>query len=448
MNRRMNHRGASTLLALASLLACGTSKPPAPAASSSLQETRAWSWHRMGDYIVIDGDLDHATQLILSGPSTHVTTAADFGPVHWELRSPVVGEAVSLKDAEGRTLASWVMKGKGSDEAPVVAHATRLSSKSAARIIKATPPTPRALPPAPNPGPKIEPKPAHPPKVEPATPEQRKPLPTPPKPIPPPPAVPTALSGTWPGAGSALDLTRGPKNQKVILLSFDGGSSDEAADEILATLETRHLRTTMFLTGAFIERFPEVVRRIVADGHEVGNHTFDHPHFAPDFHRDPRWTEPKVQDELLRADEAFFRLTGRPMDPFWRSPYGEHTKEIRAWAEALGYRHVGWSEGADSLDWATPKERRLYRSGDAILKKLHARMEKNNDGLIVLMHLGSGRPEADRPSAGLGAFIDQAQAEGWRFVTASEMLRLMGQPSWNRDRRAALLQQTSTSGGR
>src|SRR6185437_866211 len=174
-------------------------------------------------------------------------------------------------------------------------------------------------------------------------------------------------------------------------------------DEILSTLEAHHIRTTIFLTGAFVERFPDVVRRIVADGHEVGNHTFDHPHFAPDFRRDPRWTEAKIQDELLRADEAFFRLMGRPMDPVWRSPYGENTKEIRAWAEAVGYRHVGWSEGADSLDWATPKERRLYRSGGAILDKLHARMAQDGDGLIVLMHLGSDRPESDRPAAKLGA---------------------------------------------
>lgn len=156
---------------------------------------------------------------------------------------------------------------------------------------------------------------------------------------------------------------------------------------------------------------------------------------------------------MLRADQAFFRLTGRPMDPLWRSPYGENTKEIRAWAEEVGFRHVGWSEGADSLDWATAQDRRLYRSGGAILDKLHARMEHDGDGLIVLMHLGSGRPEEDRPAARLGAFIDKARAEGWRFVTASEMLRLMGQPAWDRDHRVALLRSAgsvgaSTAGGR
>ncbi len=405
-------------LLLAGLLACGTSKPPA-APTTAAKESSPWSWHRMGDYLVIDGDLDHPTELTLSGPSTRISTAADFGPVHWELRSPLKGEPVTLKDAEGRVYATWVLKGNSSEEASVLL----------ARAFPPIPPRPAALPPrAAHPAP-VTPLPSR---------EAVAPRPAPqPQPVPVPPTH--EANGLWPGAGEAFNLTRGPRNQKVILLSFDGGSSDEAADEILSTLEARHLRTTVFLTGAFIERFPNVVRRIVADGHEVGNHTFDHPHFAPNYRRDPHWSEARVQDELLRADAAFFHLTGRPMDPLWRSPYGENTKEIRAWAEEVGFRHVGWSEGADSLDWATTQDRRLYRSGGAILDKLHARMEHDGDGLIVLMHLGSGRPEPDRPAARLGAFIDQARAEGWRFVTASEMLRLMGQPAWDRDRREALL---------
>jgi len=421
----MKARVLVALSALALLLACGRSEKPTPASTQAAAEVPAWAWHRMGDYIVIDGEVDHATRLRLQGPSTWVETAADFGPVHWELRSPVMGESVRLEDGEGRVLASWVLKGMGSEEAPVIAARHPLPAKPGSK------PAPNALAPhrlADN-APKRAPRPVEP-----------EPLPTP--------TIRSAAEGTWPGAGEAFNLTRGPRNQKIILLSFDGGSSDEAADEILSTLEARRIRTTVFLTGAFIERFPDVVRRIVADGHEVGNHTFDHPHFAPGFRRDPRWTEGRVQDELLRADEAFYRLMGRPMDPVWRSPYGENTKEIRTWAEAVGYRHVGWSEGADSLDWATADDRRLYRSGGAILDKLHARLAQDGDGLIVLMHLGSGRPEADRPAAKLGAFIDQALAEGWRFVTASEMLRLMGQPAWSRDRRVALLQPTSAAGGR
>jgi peptidoglycan/xylan/chitin deacetylase (PgdA/CDA1 family) len=265
-----------------------------------------------------------------------------------------------------------------------------------------------------------------------------KPGPPPLSMIPPVGALP-APSALWPGMGEALNLTRGPGGQKRILLSFDGGSSAEVATEVLDLLKARHVHTTLFLTGAFIQRFPALVKRMAADGHELGNHTMDHPHFAPGMKRDPKWTRERIQRELLDADAALVRLLGRPMDPFWRAPYGEHTPEIRRWAEELGYRHVGWSEGADTLDWATPKDRRLYRSGEAIVQRLEQRLTHNGDGLIVLMHLGSARALGDRPTDGLGAFIDRAQKEGWTFVSAGTILRDLGKPVWDSHQRLALL---------
>lgn len=246
--------------------------------------------------------------------------------------------------------------------------------------------------------------------------------------------------------GEALNLTHGPGGHKRLLLSFDGGSTSEVAAAVLDVLKARDVRTTIFLTGAFIQRYPALVKRMAAEGHELGNHTMNHPHFAPGMKRDPKWTRERVQRELLEADAALVRLLGRPMDPFWRAPYGEHTAEIRRWAEEVGYRHVGWSEGADTLDWATPKERRLYRSGDAILQRLQRRLNRDGDGLIVLMHLGSERVEGDRPSAGLGAFMDRAQNEGWAFVTVSAYLRDLGKPAWDSQQRLALLQPPGSFG--
>ena len=269
--------------------------------------------------------------------------------------------------------------------------------------------------------------------------------PRPATPIPPPISLttPIPLKGTtptWPGMGEALNLTRGPGGQQRILLSFDGGSSAEVATEVLDLLKGRGVRTTLFLTGAFIQRYPALVRRMAAEGHEIGNHTMNHPHFAPGMKRDPKWTRERVQRELLEADAALVRLLGRPMDPFWRAPYGEHTVEIRRWAEELGYRHVGWSEGADTLDWATAKDRRLYRTGDAIVKRLEQRLGRDGDGLIVLMHLGSARELGDRPTAGLGAFMDRASKEGWSFVSAGTILRDLGKPVWDPHQRLAMLQ--------
>ncbi|HLO68514.1 MAG TPA: polysaccharide deacetylase family protein, partial [Holophaga sp.] len=272
------------------------------------------------------------------------------------------------------------------------------------------------------------------------------PKPAPPQPIqvaPPNPKTaprPVADLPSWPGAGEGLNLIRGPKGGRRICMTFDGGSSAEVAADILDALKARGIRTTIFLTGEFIRRFPDLVRRMDREGHELGNHTLDHPHFAPNNRRDPRWTREKVHQELLDADRELMKLLGRPFDAFWRAPYGEHTHEIRQWAEELGYRHVGWSEGADTLDWATVKDRKLYRTGDAILDRLKARMEKQDgDGLIVLMHLGSGRPEGDRPGQLLGPFLDRARSEGWTFVSIGQYLRDLGKPRWEPARRAPLL---------
>jgi peptidoglycan/xylan/chitin deacetylase (PgdA/CDA1 family) len=218
------------------------------------------------------------------------------------------------------------------------------------------------------------------------------------------------------------------------------------ATEVLDLLKARGVHTTLFLTGAFIQRFPVLVKRMAAEGHELGNHTMNHPHFAPGMKRDPKWTRERIQRELLDADAALVRLLGRPMDPFWRAPYGEHTAEIRRWAEELGYRHVGWSEGADTLDWAGPKDRRLYRSGEAIVQRLQTRLGRDGDGLIVLMHLGSARELGDRPTDGLGAFMDRARKEGWTFVSAGAFLRDLGKPTWDPQQRIALLNGTGQRG--
>jgi peptidoglycan/xylan/chitin deacetylase (PgdA/CDA1 family) len=431
-------------LVLLGLAACQPQASKAPSVAEQPPAAQPWGWHSLGGVLIIQGEVHEPTDIYLQGTTVEASMHAELGPVYWEMVRPPKGEKARLVDGHGRVLAQWTFTGDSSDTAPkqVIAKATPKKAP-----VKAQPPAK----PAP-----IAKHPAAPPKPPP-TPQiaKRAPLPAPVPSAPHPHVNPSApilpsmpsVAGTWPGAGEALNLTQGPRSAKVLLLSFDGGSSAEAAPAILDALKARQIRTTFFLTGAFIRRFPAIVRRIVADGHEIGNHTEDHPHFAPGMRRDPAWTKARIQKELLDADEAFFQLTGRPMDPMWRAPYGEHTVEIRRWAEELGYRHVGWSEGADSLDWATAKERRLYRSGTSILERLHQRLGRDGEGLVVLMHLGSERPEGDRPSEQLGAFLDRALDEGWRFVSAGEMLRLMGKPAWNRDARAGVLRQETSSAG-
>lgn len=467
-------------LALLLLAACGRQQqgPEAgsPTTAPATTSTADWTWHPLGGLAVVEGEVNQPTELVLEGRSIREHRFAEPGPVRWEFFRPPEGETAVLRTAEGRELARFEFS----------LAALRKPAPSAPRLAQKPAPPPAAIrPPQPPP---------QPPAIQPPTPQPPAPAPKaraearlrtlPPSPIPsrgsralpevsrevprepgdsarrttaplsilpeagtphplpsttsiPAPAA--SLSQAWPGMGEALNLTRGPGGRKRILLSFDGGSSAEVAAEVLDLLKARGIRTTLFLTGTFIQRYPALVKRMAAEGHELGNHTMNHPHFAPGMKRDAKWTRERMQRELLDADAALVKLVGRPMDPYWRAPYGEHTAEIRRWAEELGYRHVGWSEGADTLDWATPKDRRLYRSGEAIVQRLQQRLGKNGDGLIVLMHLGSGRSTGDRPTDGLGAFLDRARGEGWTFVTAGTFLHDLGKPAWDPHQRLALL---------
>ena len=579
----MRARAATLLLLL--LAACGRDQAPepkAPAVVAPAPTLTPWSWHPLGSWAVIEGEVDRDTELRLEGSSIRERRFAELGPVRWELLRPPEGQTATLLNGEGVELARFTFSStppptaaKFSVAAPIQARPAPVpppppappppSTRTEARLPSApipalperkpqtlprtdqapatrpAPPQPPArartetsLPSAPiaalperkpltlprtDQTPPARPTPALPParaRAEtflpsapvPALPE-RKPQslprtdqapPTQPAPaLPParaqtetslpsahlaplagrrttttgaPESAPTTARNTaapnlletlparppqtpsplqtgvpaWPGAGEALNLTRGPAGRKRLLLSFDGGSSAEVASQILDLLKARKVRSTFFLTGVFIQRQPALVRRMAAEGHELGNHTLNHPHFAPGMKRDPKWTRERFQQQLLDADAALMQLLGRPMDPLWRAPYGEHTAELRRWAEELGYRHVGWSEGADTLDWATRRERNLYRSGDAILERLRKRLDKDGDGLIVLMHLGSERSDGDRPSEGLGAFMDRALKEGWTFVTAGAFVRDLGKPVWDPRQRLGLLAASPSRG--
>jgi len=447
-------RAAALLLGLA---ACGrqdVQKPQPPPPPAAKAPPTPWTWHPMGGWAAVEGELAEPTDLVLEGRSIRETRFAEPGPVRWEFFRPPKGETAVLRTAAGEILARFdftVPPAKSTLIAPKVA---RHSAPPDALPSRSPQPRPgAALPVAPRTtaGTRLPPTLTAPLAARRQTSLPESPMstatagaaPTPHEShfvLPSAPLPSASRTALWPGIGEALNLTRGPGGHKRLLLSFDGGSTSEVAADVLDTLKARGVHTTIFLTGAFIQRYPGLVKRMAAEGHELGNHTMNHPHFAPGMKRDPKWTRDRVQRELLEADAALVRLLGRPMDPFWRAPYGEHTPEIRRWAEEIGYRHVGWSEGADTLDWATPKERHLYRSGGAILQRLQRRLDRDGDGLIVLMHLGSERVEGDRPSAGLGTFMDRARSQGWAFVTASAYLRDLGKPAWDPQQRLTFLQ--------
>ncbi len=212
-------------------------------------------------------------------------------------------------------------------------------------------------------------------------------------------------------------------------MSFDAGSSDRGAAVILDALSRRAIRTTIFLTGEFIRRYPAITRRIAEDGHEVGNHTDTHPHlttYAADGRQVTRLGVDRafLAGELARTSRLYREATDRTMAPLWRAPFGEHNPEIRRWAAEQGYWHVGWTggrTGLDGMDWVTDLRSRSYQTAERLIARLVRRAE---NGGIVLLHLGSDREEP--VAARIGFLLDGLRDRGFRFARASEFLEREG----------------------
>ncbi len=250
----------------------------------------------------------------------------------------------------------------------------------------------------------------------------------------PPPAAPTVRPRSLSPA-RPLEVSRGMRSRKEVALTFDGGSDANVSPEILDILLARGVRATLFLTGGYIRSFPELVRRMVAEGHEVANHTDSHPHlttFAQNRRHDtrPGLTREAFQAELRRAEAAFRALTGKPMQRYWRAPYGEVNQDLLRWAAELGYTHVAWTRGEgsetlDTRDWVADRSSRLYASSALIRDRILGFDEEGGDGAaggIILMHLASRRRE-DPVHRRLAEIIDGLRARGYALVPVSDLLR-------------------------
>ncbi len=249
------------------------------------------------------------------------------------------------------------------------------------------------------------------------------------------PLLPLVLLAAAPPPGA--HVARLPEAGPYFALTFDAHAESDGAREILALLRERHIHATIFPTGEFAELHPGVLREAARDGHEIGNHTFDHPHLTTwaRNHRHetlPGMTRERLQDELRRAAAAIQAAIGRPPALLWRAPYGEHNATIRGWAAELGYVHVDWTHGdgdaLDALDWVEDPHRHNFLSAEAIARHLlgfEARTGVPLAGAIILMHLGNTRPDHPLLEA-LPTFLDEMDRRGLHAVPVGELLRRAG----------------------
>lgn len=213
-----------------------------------------------------------------------------------------------------------------------------------------------------------------------------------------------------------FDIRRIITDEKIICLTFDGGFLANRVDSIIEILKRENVQATFFLTGEFIKRHPEKVKKI-AENFDVGNHTFSHPHLTTyeinKLHKTlPNINQIKIIEELILCEEIFEKLTNKKMERIWRAPYGEENYEIKKWAKRIGYSHIRWTY--DTQDW---KDDVSY---EKILKDIISR--ENLNGYIFLMHLGS--PYEDKEFyAFLKSLIKELKKREYKFLSIKEALK-------------------------
>lgn len=184
---------------------------------------------------------------------------------------------------------------------------------------------------------------------------------------------------------------------KQLAISFDATWGTELTDDILATLESHNLRTTFFLAGYWIDKHPDYVVKIAAAGHEIGNHSYSHPHMNT-------LNEQGIAYELQKNGDLIRDLTGQRATLF-RPPFGEYNNQVISVASALGYHTIQWS--VDSLDWKNLSSSQIY---DRV-------MDQVKPGSIILFHNAApGTPGA------IQRLIPDLLAAGYEIVPVSSLL--------------------------
>ncbi|MEZ4554112.1 MAG: polysaccharide deacetylase family protein [Dehalococcoidia bacterium] len=205
------------------------------------------------------------------------------------------------------------------------------------------------------------------------------------------------------GSGAEAGVTHGPASSPVVALTFDDGLNGETTRAVATMLEATGMRGTFFVVGQTVEGQADLGRELIAHGHVVANHSFDHVRAGPD---------DAGYGQLARTQAEIRRVLG-VCPRYFRPPYGTETKHTRAAVRAAGMRTVLWD--VEVGDWSETDASRLASN---VLGKVRG-------GSIVLLHDGSeGRPGADRSVllAALPMILDGLRARGLTSVGLDELL--------------------------
>ena len=234
----------------------------------------------------------------------------------------------------------------------------------------------------------------------------------------PPEALHTSADGNWglsfrdngktPDGNATADYLRqfdawyaGDPAGKTIYLTFDAGFENGNTAPILDALKKHRAPAAFFLVGNYLKTSPDLVRRMIDEGHTVGNHTFHHPDMSKLASREA------FAEELKELEALYQELTGQPMKKYYRPPQGKYSESNLKMAQDMGYQTFFWSLAY--VDWYEDKQPSQEEAMEKLLGRIHP-------GAIVLLHSTSSTNAQI-----LDELLTKWEEMGYRFGALSEI---------------------------
>ncbi|MCI9273978.1 MAG: delta-lactam-biosynthetic de-N-acetylase [Clostridiales bacterium] len=193
----------------------------------------------------------------------------------------------------------------------------------------------------------------------------------------------------------------GNSDQKMIYLTFDAGYENGYTPAILDALKKHHVKATFFVVGNYIQTSPDLIKRMVKEGHTVGNHTMSHPDMSKIADME------SFQKEINSLESLYQETTGQPMKKYYRPPQGKYSQQNLKMAKDMGYHTFFWSLAY--VDWYVDKQPTKEQAFDKLLSRIHP-------GAVVLLH-STSKTNAEI----LDDLLSKWEAEGYTFGTLDQL---------------------------
>ncbi len=211
--------------------------------------------------------------------------------------------------------------------------------------------------------------------------------------------IPKALSVTNLANARELPIYCVNSPEKKVALSFDAAWGNDDTADILKVLEKHNIKVTFFMTGGWIEKYPDDVKAIAAAGHDLGNHSENHKHMS-------QLSKEQSIEEIMKPHNKVKELTGIDMNLF-RPPYGDYNNTLIQATREAGYHCIQWD--VDSLDWKDYGAKAIV---DTVVNNNHL-----GNGSIILCHNG-----AKYTKDALESMITGLKDKGYEIVPISQLI--------------------------